>query len=129
MDTAIPASEIEARIRDEAERKIAAVHTLKEIHNEIVEEREAFLTHDSERRRRLGDAIAQAKKAGFSDNEVKDWRVDPIGSNKSKQGSRRGVSRKRAGDRGSQTEVVGSSAANTETSEDADTGQPIGANL
>lgn len=129
MDTAIPASEIETRIRDEAERKIAAVHTLKEIHNEIVEEREAFLTQDSERRGRLGDAIAQAKKAGFSDNEVKDWRVDPIGSNKSKPRSRRGASTKRAGDRDGQTEAVDSSAASTGTSEDADIAQSIGANL
>ncbi|WP_020108314.1 hypothetical protein [Nocardia sp. 348MFTsu5.1] len=82
MDITTPASDIEARIRGEAERKIAAVHTLKEIHNEIIEEREAFLTRDSDRRRRLGEALAQAKKAGFSDAELKDWRVDPVGSRK-----------------------------------------------
>ncbi|PXW25221.1 UNVERIFIED_CONTAM: hypothetical protein DES50_1213 [Williamsia faeni] len=82
MDITAPASDIEARIRGEAERKIAAVHNLKKIHNEIIEEREAFLTRDSNRRRQLGEALAQAKKAGFSDAELKDWRVDPVGSSK-----------------------------------------------
>lgn len=97
MDTPIPASEIETRIREEAERKIAAVHTLKDVHKEIIEEREVFLTQDSERRRRLGEAIALAKKAGFSDLEVNDWRVEPIGVTRPKTKSRRGHSKRRSG--------------------------------
>ena len=109
MNLSVPASEIEARIRDEAERKIAAVHTLKKIHNEIIEEREAFLTRDSERRRQLGDALAQAKKAGFSDAELKDWRVDPVGSSR-KPRARRAPSKTRDED-----PVSGKSAQGSDT--------------
>lgn len=66
---------VEARFRRQLDDKIEAIRTLQHVHNELLMERDESVGANTRLRNALDAALAEAKRAGFTDAELEDWRV------------------------------------------------------
>ncbi|AHK35317.1 hypothetical protein OPAG_08120 [Rhodococcus opacus PD630] len=67
---------LDAQIRQQAEQKMKTIRGVASAHRTLTAAREDFARTDAENSRALGAALAEAKAAGFTDAELKEWRAD-----------------------------------------------------
>ncbi len=74
---------LEARIREDAERKIGVAKTLAEVRGTLVSAREEFARADAANLAAFKDALKQAREAGFTERELSVLKLDdPSGAKK-----------------------------------------------
>ncbi|EKT79745.1 hypothetical protein WSS_A26020 [Rhodococcus opacus M213] len=67
---------LDAQIQQQAEQKMKAIRSVATAHRTLTAAREDFARTDADNSRALGAALAEAKEAGFTDAELKQWRAE-----------------------------------------------------
>lgn len=75
---AIDFDTIEAQVRADAERKVTVLREIVDTHTDLTREREAFLSADADRVRRLTALLAEASAAGFDRKTLAPFHAEPL---------------------------------------------------
>lgn len=77
---AIDFDTIEAQVRADAERKVTVLREIVDTHTDLTREREAFVSADADRVRRLTTLLAEASAAGFDRKTLAPFHAEPLGA-------------------------------------------------